>query len=80
MLCHLFGGNGFRNTRYSDSNNGIDQLFELLPAKMEYTIKNILFTNHYKGIIKERDWIFPNVDATGSFFNYWNKGIKQFKS
>ena len=34
----------------------------------------------YKGIITERDWIFPNVEATGSFFNYWNKGIKQFKS
>ena len=57
-----------------------DQLFELLPAKMEIHYKEHPFTNHYKGIITERDWIFPNVDATGSFFNYWNKGIKQFKS
>ena len=36
------------------------------------------FARHYKGIKTERDWIFPNLEADGSFFKYWNKGIKQF--
>ena len=57
-----------------------DQLHELLPPKKEIHYKEHPFSNHYKGVLTERDWIFPNVEATGSFFNYWNKGIKQFKS
>ena len=57
-----------------------DQLHELLPTKKEIHYKEHPFSNHYKGVLTERDWIFPNVEATGSFFNYWNKGIKQFKS
>ena len=57
-----------------------DQLHELLPTKKEIHYKEHPFSNHYRGVITERDWIFPNVEATGSFFNYWNKGIKQFKS
>ena len=36
------------------------------------------FARHYNGIKTERDWIFPNLEADGSFFKYWNKGIKQF--
>ena len=56
-----------------------DQLHELLPPKKEIHYKEHPFSNHYKGVLTERDWIFPNVEATGSFFNYWNKGIKQFK-
>ena len=35
------------------------------------------FARHYKGIKTERDWIFPDLEADGSFFKYWNKGIKQ---
>ena len=57
-----------------------DQLHELLPTKKDIHYKEHPFSNHYRGVITERDWIFPNVEATGSFFNYWNKGIKQFKS
>ena len=57
-----------------------DQLHELLPPKKEIHYKEHPFSNHYIGVLTERDWIFPNVEATGSFFNYWNKGIKQFKS
>lgn len=57
-----------------------EQLYELLPTKMEIYFKEHPFTNHYNGTSTERDWIFANVEATGSFFNYWNKGIKQFKS
>ena len=57
-----------------------DQLHELLPTKKEIHYKEHPFSNHYKGVLTERDWIFPNVEATGSFFNYWNKGINQFKS
>ena len=57
-----------------------DQLYELLPSKMEIYFKEHPLTNHYNGTTTERDWIFPNVEATGSFFNYWNKRIKKFKS
>jgi len=34
------------------------------------------FSNHYKGNKEDRDWIFKDLEANGSFFNYWNKGIK----
>ena len=36
------------------------------------------FNNHYIGNSEERDWIFPNLEAKGSFFNYWKKGIKNY--
>ena len=37
------------------------------------------FCKHFKGNKEERDWIFSDLDANGSFFNYWNKGIKNLK-
>ena len=37
------------------------------------------FSNHFKGNKDERDWIFKDLEANGSFFNYWNKGIKNLK-
>ena len=37
------------------------------------------FCKHFKGNKEERDWIFNDLDANGSFFNYWNKGIKNLK-
>ena len=37
------------------------------------------FCTHFNGNKEERDWIFNDLDANGSFFNYWNKGIKNIK-
>ncbi|MEK9620346.1 MAG: deoxyribodipyrimidine photolyase, partial [Flavobacteriales bacterium] len=37
------------------------------------------FSRHFNGNKEERDWIFNDLDANGSFFNYWNKGIKNLK-
>lgn len=37
------------------------------------------FSRHFIGNKEERDWIFNDLDANGSFFNYWNKGIKILK-
>ena len=47
-------------------------------AKIYY--KEHPFSRHFNGIKEERDWIFKDLDANGSFFNYWNKGIKKIKN
>ena len=46
-------------------------------AKIYY--KEHPFCTHFNGNKEERDWIFKDLDANGSFFNYWNKGIKKIK-
>ena len=46
-------------------------------AKIYY--KEHPFCRHFNGIEEERDWIFSDLNANGSFFNYWNKGIKNLK-
>ena len=38
------------------------------------------FSRHFIGNKEERDWIFPEIDAKGSFFSYWKKGIKTYQN
>ena len=56
-----------------------DELIQLTKLKSELYYKEHPFNNHYLGNKEEREWIFPDVNATGSFFNYWKKGIKTYQ-
>ena len=57
-----------------------DELLTFIEKKSNIFFKEHPFNNHYKGNEEERDWIFPEIDAKGSFFNYWKKGIKNFQN
>ena len=52
------------------------ELETLIENNGEIYYKEHPFSNHYNGNKEERDWIFKDLEANGSFFNYWNKGIK----
>ena len=51
-------------------------------VKIDFNIflKEHPFNKHYKGKMEEKDWIFPELDARGSFFSYWKKGIKTYSN
>ena len=53
-----------------------EDLEKLIKNPSEIHYKEHPFSNHFRGNEKERDWIFPDLNANGSFFNYWKKGIK----
>ena len=57
-----------------------DELLTFIEKKSNIFFKEHPFNNHYEGNEEERDWIFPEIDAKGSFFNYWKKGIKNFQN
>lgn len=40
---------------------------------LDVHLKEHPFSRNYKGIIHERDWIAPEVNAQTSFFKYWKK-------
>ena len=51
------------------------ELYEKI-KQTEIFYKEHPFSNHFLGNKIERDWLFPDVEAKGSFFNYWKKGMK----
>ena len=53
-------------------------LMKIVKKESNIFFKEHPFNNHYKGNMAERDWIFPELDARGSFFSYWKKGIKTY--
>ena len=55
-----------------------DDLMKIEKKESNIFVKEHPFNNHYKGNMEERDWIFPELDARGSFFSYWKKGIKTY--
>ena len=55
-----------------------EELYDVIKNCKSIHYKEHPFASHYKGIKTERDWIFPDLEADGSFFRYWNKGIKLF--
>ena len=55
-----------------------EELYDNIKNCKSIHYKEHPFASHYKGIKTERDWIFPDLEADGSFFRYWNKGIKLF--
>ena len=57
-----------------------DELMTLINNESNIFFKEHPFNKHYKGNEEERDWIFPEIDAKGSFFNYWKKGIKNYQN
>ena len=57
-----------------------DELMKIVRKESNIFFKEHPFNNHYKGIKEERDWIFPEIDAKGSFFSYWRKGIKTYQN
>jgi deoxyribodipyrimidine photo-lyase len=56
-----------------------DQFDILIKDKNTIHFKEHPFNLHFKGNITERDWLFPELEASGSFFNYWNKGLKKYQ-
>lgn len=56
-----------------------DDLFNMIDNKTKIHFKEHPFNNHFKGVSNDRDWLFPNINAEGSFFNYWKKGIKKYQ-
>ena len=57
-----------------------DELLTIIEKKSNIFFKEHPFNKHYKGNEEERDWIFPEIDAKGSFFSYWKKGIKNYQN
>ena len=57
-----------------------DELMKILKEESNIFFKEHPFNKHYKGNKEERDWIFPEIDAKGSFFSYWKKGIKTYQN
>ena len=57
-----------------------DELMKIVKKESNIFFKEHPFNNHYKGNKEERDWIFPEIDAKGSFFSYWKKGIKTYQN
>ena len=57
-----------------------DELMKILKEESNIFFKEHPFNKHYKGNKEERDWIFPEIDAKGSFFSYWKKGLKYIKT
>jgi deoxyribodipyrimidine photo-lyase len=55
-----------------------EELASIIGNSSNIYYKEHPFNNHYAGNLEERDWIFPNLEAKGSFFNYWKKGIKNY--
>ena len=53
-------------------------LYKIINNKEEIYYKEHPFSNHFMGIKEQRDWMFPDVEASGSFFTYWKKGIKSY--
>ena len=53
-------------------------LYKIINNKEEIYYKEHPFSNHFMGIKEQRDWIFPELEASGSFFTYWKKGIKSY--
>ena len=53
-----------------------DELYKLI-HQTEIFFKEHPFSNNYLGNKTERDWLFPEIEAKGSFFNYWKKGMKK---
>mgnify|MGYP001167746483 FL=1 len=56
-----------------------DEFYEKIDKQTEIIYKEHPFCNHFNGNKVEREWLFPDLEATGSFFNYWNKGLKKHK-
>ena len=57
-----------------------DDLMKIVKKESNIFFKEHPFNKHYKGNMEERDWIFPELDARGSFFSYWKKGIKTYSN
>ena len=57
-----------------------DDLMKIVKKESNIFFKEHPFNNHYKGNMEERDWIFPELEARGSFFSYWKKGIKTYSN
>lgn len=53
------------------------RLYSLTKNESPIFYKEHPFNQHYIGNKENRDWIFPELEANGSFFNYWKKGIKK---
>ncbi len=53
-----------------------DELYKQI-SQNKIIFKEHPFSNHFMGDKIERDWLFPEVEASGSFFTYWKKGIKK---
>ena len=53
-------------------------LYKIINNKEEIYYKEHPFSNHFMGIKEQRDWMFPEIEASGSFFTYWKKGIKSY--
>ncbi len=57
-----------------------DDLMKIVKKESNIFFKEHPFNKHYKGNMEERDWIFPELEARGSFFSYWKKGIKTYSN
>lgn len=44
---------------------------------MEFVYKEHPLNMNYSGIEDEREWLAPDIEASGSFFNYWKKVKKR---
>ena len=60
-------------------NMNFNELLKKVKNSNEIYFKEHPFSDHFTGIKEERDWLFPEISANGSFFNYWKKGIKEYK-
>ncbi len=57
-----------------------DDIMKIVKKESNIFFKEHPFNKHYKGNMEERDWIFPELEARGSFFSYWKKGIKTYSN
>ena len=60
-------------------NMNFSELLKKVKNPNQIYFKEHPFSNHFRGNKEERDWLFPEISASGSFFNYWKKGIKEYK-
>ncbi len=60
-------------------NMNFSELLKKVRNSNQIYFKEHPFSNHFKGNKEERNWLFPEISANGSFFNYWKKGIKEYK-
>ena len=56
-----------------------EELFHLINDKSKVFYKEHPFSKHFVGNEEPRDWLFKNIEADGSFFKFWKKGIKEYK-
>jgi len=56
-----------------------EDLIHIINDKSKVFYKEHPFSKHFVGNEEPRDWLFDNIEADGSFFKFWKKGIKEYK-